>query len=205
MEILEKLFGSGAKVKVIKLFLFNPETAYDASQVAERAHLSMAVARKEISNLEKAGFLREKSYSKEVRVQKNRRSVLAHKRANGWMLEYKFSLLEPLYNFLSDINVYNPDDLIAKLSKGAKLSLLIISGLFIKNPDSRVDLLIVGDNIKENVLETTIKNIEAEIGREIKYVIFTTADFKYRQSVFDRLVRDILDYPHQKLVNKLGV
>lgn len=205
MEILEKLFGSGAKVKIIKLFLFNPETAYDTSQVAERAKVSRGLATREINNLLKAGFLKDKSLRKEIRVQRNRKSVLSHKTANGWMLNYHFAYLEPLYNFLSDVNVYNPDELISKLGKGAKISLLIISGIFIKNADSRVDLLVVGDNLKENVLETTIKNIESEIGREIKYAIFTTADFKYRQSVFDRLIRDILDYPHQKLVNKLGV
>ncbi len=192
-------------MKIMKLFLFNPETAYDTSQVAERAKVGRGLAVREINNLFKAGFIKEKSLRKEIRVQRDRKSVLMQKRANGWMLNYQFAYLEPLYNFLTEVNVYNHDELVTKLSKGAKISLLIISGIFIKNTDSRVDLLIVGDNLKENVLEATIKNIESEIGREIKYAIFTTTDFKYRQSVFDRLIRDILDYPHQKLVNRLGL
>jgi hypothetical protein len=101
--------------------------------------------------------------------------------------------------------VYKHEDLIEKIGRGAKLQLLIISGLFIKETDSRVDMLIVGDNIKENIIESTIKDIESEIGREIKYVVLETQEFKYRLSVFDKLTRDVLDYPHEKIVNKLGV
>lgn len=205
MDILDKLFGGGAKVRIIKLFLFNPEVSYDAGQVAGRTQVSLGLARREIANLSKLGLIREKAFNKEIRVQKERRSVLAKKRANGWILNYKFAHLEPLYNFLSEMNILKPEEIITKLSKGVKIELLIISGIFMKKMDSRVDLLVVGENIKENMLEDIIKDIEASIGREIKYSVFNTKDFRYRVSVFDRLIRDILDYPHQKLVNKLGI
>ena len=66
MDILEKLFGSAAKVKIIKLFLFNPDDAFDVAQTAERSKVSIGVARKEISDLEKIGFLKPKTYTKEI-------------------------------------------------------------------------------------------------------------------------------------------
>ena len=50
-----------------------------------------------------------------------------------------------------------------------------------------------------------IKNLEAEIGKELRYVYFSTEDFKYRLSMCDKLMRDILDYPHKKVLNKLGI
>jgi hypothetical protein len=205
MDILEKLFGSAAKVKIIKLFLFNPDSAFDNSEAAERAKVSKAVARREISNLEKINFLKSKSYIKEVRRQKNRMIQTLRKRTNGWTLDQKFPYTEAIKSFLSNINPFRHKDIIDKISRAGKIQLLIISGIFIKNPDSRVDLLVVGNDIKQGQLETTIKTIESEIGREIRYAVFETSEFNYRYSIFDKLIRDILDYPHEKIINKLGL
>ena len=66
-------------------------------------------------------------------------------------------------------------------------------------------LLVVGDGIKHGKLENVIHTLEAEIGRELRYTVFDTPDFHYRLSIYDKLVRDILDYPHIKVVDKLGV
>src|SRR6185436_13009984 len=112
METLEKLFGSSEKVKIMKLFLFNPENAFDVGEVSVRSKVSHSLARREIINLEKAGFLKRRTYSKDILRQKNRKMAFFKKRANGYMLNYKFAYLEPLYNFLSELNVQNPEELI---------------------------------------------------------------------------------------------
>jgi len=205
MEILEKLFGSEAKVKILKLFLFNPGEAFDASHAAERSKVSRGVARKEIYNLEKIGFLRSKTYSKEIRRQKNRGMASIRKRTNGWSLDPKFPYTESLEIFLGNVNPFHHKEIIKKISRACKIQLLILSGLFIKEPDSRVDLLVAGDDLKEGMLENVIKTIESEIGREVRYASFETSEFKYRYSMFDKLIRDILDYPHEKVVNKIGL
>ena len=51
--------------------------------------------------------------------------------------------------------------------------------------------------MKKNVLENAIKTIESEIGREIRYAFFDTKTFQYRYYMFDKLLRDILDFPHE--------
>lgn len=205
MDILEKLFGGVAKVKIIKLFLFNPEMAFDNSQVMERAKVSKEAVRKEIDDLEKIGFLRSKSYTKEVRRQKNRTIKIFHKRTNGWILDQKFPYIEAIKSFLSNINPFKHKEFIEKISRAGKIQLIIIAGIFIKDPDSRVDLLVVGDNLKQGQLDNIIKTIESEIGKEIRYAVFETSEFNYRHSMFDKLIRDILDYPHEKIINKLGL
>lgn len=205
MDILEKLFGSAAKVKIIKLFLFNPDSAFDCSATAERAKVSKGVARKEIDNLEKIGFLKSKFYIKEVKRQKNRRIETFRKRTNGWVLDPKFPYVEAIKSFLSNINPFKHRDIVDRISRAGKINLLIISGIFIKNPDSRVDLLVVGDGLKQNQLDHIIKTIESEIGMEIRYAVFETQEFNYRLSIFDKLIRDILDYPHEKIINKLNL
>jgi len=205
MDILEKLFGSAAKVKIIKLFLFNSEKTFDVAQTAERTKVSRGIVRKEITNLEKIGFLRQRFYIKETRRQKNRAMAILRKRANGWALDQKFPYIEEMESFLTNINPFKHKDIIHKISRAGKIQLIIISGIFIKYPEARADLLVVGDNLKLGHLENIIKTIESEIGKEIRYAAFETGDFNYRFSVFDKLIRDILDYPHQKIINKLNL
>ena len=203
--MLEKLFGSAAKVKIIKLFLFNPDLAFDASQTAERAKVSKAVARREISNLGKISFLKPRVYIKEIKRQKNRTIGTFRKKTNGWTLDQKFPYIEEVKSFLLNINPFKHKDIVDKISRAGKIQLLIISGVFIKFPEARVDLLVVGDNLKQGQLDNIVKTIESEIGKEIRYAAFETSEFNYRHSMFDKLIRDILDYPHEKIINKLGL
>jgi hypothetical protein len=38
------------------------------------------------------------------------------------------------------------------------------------------------------------------LGKELAYAVFDTNDFKYRVSMYDKLLRDMFDYPHERLV-----
>lgn len=204
MEILEKLFGSSTKVKIIKLFLFNKDSVFDIATICERSQSNSSYVRKEIHNLEKAGFLKSKMFIKEVKKQKNRRIVSLKKKTIGWMLDIKFPHIEALETFLASMPLGHKE-MAEKIARSGKIQLLIVSGLFIKNEESRADLLVVGDNLKQNVLDNIIKSIESEIGKEIRYASFETSEFRYRHSMFDKLIRDILDYPHEKIINKIGL
>lgn len=204
-EFLNTFFGGAAKVRLIKLFLYNPEKTFDVGEAASRAKVPDQNARKEIENLERIGFLRTNSYVKDIRRQRNRKVFITRKKTHGWTLNQKFPYMEALETFLSNINPFKHKDIIEKISKAGKIQLVIVAGIFIKDPNSRVDLLVVGDNIKESFLEGVIHSIEADIGKEIRYAFFETAEFNYRRAVFDRLIRDILDYPHEKIINRLEI
>ena len=52
-------------------------------------------------------------------------------------------------------------------------------------------------------IETEIKKIEADIGKELKYAVFDLDEFLYRLNMYDKLIRDVLDFPHEKLINKI--
>ena len=205
MDILDKLFGSGAKVRILKLFLMNPDRAFDPAMVAERAMVSIGITRKELRNLDRIGFIKRQFFTKEIKKQKNRTIVSAKKKTPGWTLEKKFPYMETLESFLSNVNPFKHKDVIEKISRTGKVNLLIISGVFIKYEDARVDLLVVGDGIKMGALEDIVKTIESEMGEEVRYTVFETSEFNYRLSLFDKLIRDILDFPHEKIINKLGI
>lgn len=190
METLSKLFGSEAKVKIMRLFLFNPETVFDTSTISTRTKAEISKVRREIGVLEKTGLIKHRTRS-------NGRK--------GFVLDTQFSYLLPLQNFLINVEPLNPKEIIRRISKLGSIKMIVLSGVFIQETESRVDILVVGDNVKKTALENTIKLLESEIGKELRYAHFTTADFQYRISMCDKLTRDILDYPHKKVLNRLGI
>jgi hypothetical protein len=192
METLSKLFGSETKVKIMRLFLFNPDRAFCSADVADKTKASVGQVRKEIGHLEKAGLIK-------TRMPTNG----SHKR--GYILDRNFSYLLPLQNFLINAEPLQAKEVVKKITKLGSIKLIIIAGVFIQEAESRIDILVVGDHIKKASFENAIKVLESEIGKELRYAYFTTEDFQYRMSMFDKLIRDILDYPHRKILNKLGV
>ncbi len=98
--------------------------------------------------------------------------------------------------------------MIARLNKLGRIKLAIVSGVFInkENLDPLVsDLLIVGDDIDRRKLRAFLKATEAEVGKEIKFTLMDKEEFQYRMAMFDRFVRVLLEGPHEKLINRLGV
>ena len=111
-----------------------------------------------------------------------------------------FSYSDKLYDLLSGSDHIDKEDIASRFKKAGKIKLLIVSGIFIKNNESRADFLIVGDNLKRNFINESVKKIEAEIGKELSYAIFDTQEFIYRLSMYDKLIRDILDFPHNIII-----
>jgi len=66
-------------------------------------------------------------------------------------------------------------------------------------------MLIVGSHLKKKKLSSLIKDLEAEVGKEIDYVIMSPEEFQYRFDMYDRFLKDILERPHEKLINKLKI
>lgn len=189
MEPLAKLFGSPARLKTLRLFVFNKDAVFTISDIASRTKLSKDVTRREITELISAGLVRKKGGDTPVRYQTNPR----------------FEHLDALEIFIRDTTNVRPQKMISALRRAGVLRLVALSGFFMGVLESQVDLLIVGDKLEERVLATVVRSLEAELGREIRYASFTTEDFRYRFGVYDRLLRDVFDYPHRLLVDKIGV
>lgn len=221
MDILTAIFGNQVKVRILRMFLFNPETPFFLAEIIERTKCDGAAVRKILSLLLKAGLLKKRLITKEIAVAGGARPILqdrpqddlrnrakpATKKLHGWSyaLNAKFIYLDQLKTFLTVSSVSADESLLKKFGSVGRLKLVVASGIFIQNWDSRVDLLLVGDELDLKRIEAIIKGIEAEIGKEIAYSAFETADFEYRLGIHDRLIRDILDYPHVTLLDRLGV
>lgn len=194
METLSKLFGGQARVRIMRLFLLNSSTSFEIEEVISRSRVMKSNARKEINALSTMGFIKSKMITKEG-------SRGAKKKVAAWSLNTEFKYLASLRDLLIDPTLLLQEDLPAKFKLVGKIKLMIVSGVFIGNSKSRADVLIVGDKLKKNVLQQVIKSLEAEIGKELDYVVLDTEEFKYRIDMYDKLVCDIIDLPHEKIID----
>lgn len=189
MDPLAKLFGSSARIKLLRLFYFNEEEWYTPSEAAFRAKAGKAAARKEVLALYGNKVLRKK----------------AAKGGTLYAANPKFPHYESLKTFLRTSSGVDDASISSHLKKTGTLRLVVLSGLFTGVPESKVDLLVVADRLDERALAAVVRTLEAELGRELRYACFSTEDFRYRVGVYDRLVRDVLDYPHRLVLDKIGV
>jgi hypothetical protein len=189
MEILGKLFGSANKVKIMRLFLLNPEAVFINKEVAERSRVSKGTVGRELNGLGTIEFIAKRAKGK----------------AKGWQLNPSFPFINHLKGILKNDLVARKKELIRQFAGCGRISLLIISGIFIEDTDSRADLLVVGENLKRRAIERVIRGLEAEIGKELAYAVLETNDFKYRVNACDKFVRDVLDYPHERLIDRIQV
>jgi hypothetical protein len=206
VEKLGQLFGSEAKVKIMRLFLLNQTQPFDVADISLRARVTQASCRSEMRDLVKAGFVKQKNYVKhtEVMRKRGRKKVAVHvaKKTGGWIFDEGFEYREALQNLLLDTEFLTPNDLAKRFKRAGKIKLLLAAGVFRKEEDSRLDILLVGDNLKRGVVEKTIRVLEAEIGKELAYAVFETPEFLYRANMYDKLIRDVIDFPHDQIIDQ---
>ncbi len=203
MESLEKLLGGPTQVRLMRLFLFNPAYLFTVSDLVKKGNLSVDSVRQEIRHLLKAGFIRRRALPAYLRNRAKRKEN--RRRGPAFSFNANFSYAHPLRNLLIEATPLRGDLLLRRLNRVGKLKLVVVSGLLMQQPDSRLDLLIVGDKLKKGLIDRVIHLLEAEIGKELKYAFFESADFVYRLNVYDKLLRDVFDFPHEKLLDRLGL
>ncbi len=185
---LQKLFGSSARVKLLRLFLFNPSQSFTFVDVTSRARVSEEETRSEVLLFQRAGLVERVARGKGVR----------------YGLNPKFEYTLALQNLLLNAPARG-EDILTRLRGVGTLKLVILSGVFIGEWDGRLDILIVGDRVKERKLRERIKQLEAEVGKEMRYALLTSEGFFYRLNMNDKLVRDVLDYTHRTVLDRLNI
>lgn len=215
-------------MKIIRLFYMHPEAVFTRVEIMKRAKASSAALGRELALLKKIGFIKEavreeeetirrrKKVKKQVIFQGKRRkprvvygyktvSEIRKRKVAGLKLNPLFPFFGALKGLVLDTSPVSREEILKKIKKLGRVQLIVLSGVFLKENESRVDILIVGDAIKRGALERMLHGIEAEVGKELNYALFETKEFMYRLGMYDKFVRDILDYPHEKILNKLDI
>lgn len=177
--ILKALFSSQTRVKLLSTFLLHPNEEYFIRELTRLLGEQINSIRRELENLRRIGL---------VKARHRNRKKYYH-------VDMDFPLFVDLRNmFTKEIQTESP--LIASLKKLPNVQLILLAGSF-TGTESKVDLLIVGQ-VKKEILETLL--LQEPSMKNVKYSIFSEADFLYRLSLKDRFIQEILNDPRHMVV-----
>ncbi|QQS60721.1 ArsR family transcriptional regulator [Candidatus Falkowbacteria bacterium] len=187
--MLAKLFGSTARVKILKLFLLNPDTSYYMRQISRHLNLQLSAVRRELENLETLGLLESRQgeeHEEGMKDEKGNKNDRKYFQANR-----EFILFNEIRELIIKAQVLCERDFTDKLKKLGTIKMLILSGLFINDKQAPVDMLIVG-NFDTNKVAKLVKNLEEELVNEVNYAVLSEEDFQYRRQVTDVFLYSVL-------------
>jgi len=160
--------------------------------------LQSTLVRKTLLGLTALSLIKKKSYSKDVLDARSGKTK--KKRCSGWCFDPAFPYTDDLKRLLVEGEFFHKSDLVKRFRPAGRLHMLVVSGIFIQESESRLDILIVGDNLKKAYIKKVVSVLESELGKELAYAVFETADFRYRASMYDKLIRDVFEYQHEKVL-----
>lgn len=196
--MLEQLFGSKTRVKILTLFLNNPSKSFYVREITREIDSLINSVRRELNNLTKAKLIVEaephdngKTKSYQLKIRKY------------YKLNTDCVLVDEIKHLFIKNKVFFKEDFLENIKKFTELKFLLLSGLFTEVEKSPIDLLIVAEgNIDE--LKRQIKELESSIDKEINYTLLKEDEFKYRRDLMDRFLTDLLnDKRNIILVNKI--
>jgi len=194
--MIEQLFGSKTRVKLLYLFYSNPNRSFYVREITRKIDEQINSVRRELGNLLSIGIITSDNTNNRLYYEVNQ----------------KFEHYEPLLAMFGG----KKKPAVASASKKLKaadtaaptelqsignVDLALLTGQFTRDESSGIDLLIVG-NVNQNKLNKYVSDLEASEGKEIRYTVFSVEDFHYREQINDRFIDLVKSAKKQVLVDK---
>lgn len=194
--MIDTLFGSKTRVKLLYLFLNNPGRAFYVREITRRVDEQINSVRRELANMLSVGVIKSDSVDHKLYYE----------------IDQSYVFYKPLHQIFA--NDTSPTQIASDVStaidwdkRTKKLSgvrAIVLSGGFIGGARSKVDLLIVGSPAKSQV-KRFISELEEDEHRPLHYTVITDDDFYYRISMKDRFISEILDSQHRVILDTHGL
>lgn len=193
--MLEQLFGSKTRVRLLRLFLRNPQEAYFVRELGRKIGSQINAIRNELENLLKMGVVVATEGPEEtaelVRAVRKARGKRSTQR-KYFRLNTEALLYPELRALFMKAQVLLEKDFVRRITEAGSVSYMALTGFFVGEEGSATDIFIVGKISKERAT-ALIRGFEREVGRELNYTVMTPQEYKYRRDVTDRFLYSILE------------
>lgn len=196
--MIDALFGSKTRVKLLHLFLNSPGQAFYVREITRKIDEQINSVRRELSNMLAVGVITSDSADNKLYYQANQRYE--------YFLPLKaiFGDKNGAKQAVSVIAGESSEDYASAIREIPKLRLALVAGMLVRGSASAIDVLLVGD-LSPAKVKAAIRTIELGEGRDINYSVLTYDDFYYRLSVRDRFITEILNGKYTVLVDQDNV
>ncbi|MFH0818626.1 MAG: winged helix-turn-helix domain-containing protein [Patescibacteria group bacterium] len=185
--MLEHLFGSRTRVKLLRLFSSNPDKSYYVRELTRKLGEQINSIRRELANLENIGFLTSKASNKKKYYSVVTDYILFPE-LKSLILKSRFTLER---KFISNISSFGT------------IKYLALSGYFVEDPHAPVDLFIVG-KISRKKMSELLGKFNKDTGEEIRYTVMDEKEYKYRKDITDKFLYEILNGKKVMVIDKLN-
>lgn len=186
--MLEQLFSSKTRVKLLKLFLDDREGRnYYVRELSRILQEHLNSVRRELANLEELGLV--------FSLEKDKKKF--------YSVNNDFVLLPELKALLLKSRDLGEQKIVAQIEKTGKIDLLVLKGAFVGDKDSAIDLFIVG-NVVRPKLEKIAQQFQRDSGRELNYTVLGRKEFQDRVELGDRFVFTVMNGKKIVVINKIG-
>lgn len=181
-NILEQLFGSKTRVRLLRIFLHAEEgKSFFVRELTRAIGAQINAVRNELGHLLNIGV---------IHVVENKEDDSSQKKF--YALNTESLLVSELRALFIKAQIMVEQSFTERLLKVGPISYFALTGFFVSDESTPVDLIAIGSFQKEK-FSTLIRAFEKEIGREIRYTTMTEKEFRYRRDVTDRFLYAILD------------
>lgn len=195
--MIDALFGSKTRVKLLHLFLNNPGQSFYVREITRKIDEQINSVRRELSNMLEVGVITSDSADNKLYYQVNQR------------YDFYIPLRAIFVNDSATLVEASPqdspsDEYSAAIRSISGLRLALAAGVLVKGSNSPVDVLLVG-NLAPAKVKSAMSIIEKGEGRDINYTVLQYEDFYYRLSVRDKFITEIINGKHTVLIDKDNV
>lgn len=177
MQSLQDIIISKTRVKVLELFLTQPEEMYYVREITRKTKEEINAVRRELDRLMGVGLLRSEQRGNRLYYSVNEKYVF-------------FQELQQIV--VKDTGLGKK---VRKLRKKlGTVNFVMFSGTFVRRKpvaQGEVDVLVIGDIVLQE-LEALIKAEQEQLGREINYAVFSMEEFEFRKQRRDPFIMDVL-------------
>ena len=172
-NMLKRLFTSNARIKLMTLFLLNPDSEFFIRELTRKLDEQINSIRRELDNLKRMGLLKTKS--------RNRKKF--------YIVDKDFVLYNELRSIILKANS-DQENIAKHIMEFGKIDVLVLSGIFV-DKETPIDLLIVGEVDREK-LEQYLNN-ELDLARPVRFAVMDKQEYIYRQKCKDKFLLDIME------------
>jgi hypothetical protein len=197
--MIEQLFGSKTRVKLLYLFYSNPNRSFYVREITRKIDEQINSVRRELANLLNIGIITSDNTNNRLYYEVNQKfehyePLLAMFGVAGDKPKLSVKTTRQAAQSSNDLD----------LKSLGNVDMAIFTGQFTRDESTGIDFLVVG-NVNQNKLHKFVSELEVKEGKEIRYTVFSIDDYRYRDQIHDRFIDLVKSAKKQVLVDKHGL
>lgn len=185
--MIDALFGSKTRVKLLHLFLSNPGRAFYVREITRKIDEQINSVRRELANMLNVGIIKSENSNNKLYYEVNQDYV------HYEPLRQIFVAATSESRALKEVE--SAGDWVGRLKPLGDVRVAVLSGQLVHGSESEVDILLAG-SINKTQAKKFVKELEEDENKQLNYAVMEYQDFYYRLSIKDRFVMSVINTKH---------